>query len=349
MFEPTGLRDERCSFTRQAAGARRSRPPAPVALGIASAIILLTAPSAMAQLCPNIKPGTGGQVLFADYDGDGVTDVMCHESSGNKTIYYGDEKAPFGFSNQRQWKTTTNFCSHPGAVLFVGDFNGDHRADLLCQDGSGHKWIAYANGAGHFFEGTQDWQSANPFCSHSGAKLFVADFNGDKRTDLLCHDGTGHKWIAYANALGHFFEGTQDWNSATNFCSHPGAVLSVGDANHDGRADLTCVDGTGHRWVEFASRAGRFFDGGGHVEVTGTYDNGTCHQSCDRKAVACLAAAIGVSEAQFLTDFIRFFITGSHPFLDCDKGIMSCESACPPWPPALGPAGHGIGPIVHMK
>ena len=36
-------------------------------------------------------------------------------------------------------------CNHPTAQLFLGDFNGDGRTDLLCHDtASGRKWQAIA-------------------------------------------------------------------------------------------------------------------------------------------------------------------------------------------------------------
>ena len=41
------------------------------------------------------------------------------------------------------------------------------------------------------------------WCKHNGAQLLIGDFNGDGRSDLLCHDkNSGYKWIAYSNSRG---------------------------------------------------------------------------------------------------------------------------------------------------
>ena len=71
-------------------------------------------------------------------------DIMCHDSSsGYKWIYYG---ANNGFSDITYCKPTS-WCSHSGASLYIGDFNGDSRDD---NDGNGHVFIAYTDKFGHF-------------------------------------------------------------------------------------------------------------------------------------------------------------------------------------------------------
>ena len=89
------------------------------------------------------------------------------------------------------------WCSYGGRQLFIGDFNGDRLSDMLCHDQcNGYKWIAYNHGPSTFFTGT-GWRAGLRWCRHKGAKLFVADFNGDNRSDILCHDTSGNKGIIY--------------------------------------------------------------------------------------------------------------------------------------------------------
>jgi hypothetical protein len=189
---------------------------------------------------------SGAQLHMGDFNGDGRDDLLCHDTgNGHKWIAYAQGSGEFTGTD---WERSMGWCSHSGAQLRIGDFNGDGRDDLLCHDtGNGHKWIAYAQGSGEF-TGT-DWERSMAWCFHPGAQLRIGDFNADGRDDLLCHDtGNGHKWIAYAQGSGEF-TGT-DWERNMAWCFHPGARLRIGDFNADGRDDLLCHDtGNGHKWI----------------------------------------------------------------------------------------------------
>jgi hypothetical protein len=152
------------------------------------------------------------------------------------------------------WSIPSNFCSHAGATLFTGDFNGDSRDDLLCHDREGGTWIDYADGSGRF--GGHDAFVDTNFCTHAGAELRVGRFNSDSRDDLLCHDRAGGTWIDYADTAGRF--GTHDWFGDADFCTHAGAELLIGRFNSDSRDDLLCRDLAGGTWIDYASTTGTF-------------------------------------------------------------------------------------------
>ncbi|OUC12179.1 MAG: hypothetical protein B0A82_23775 [Alkalinema sp. CACIAM 70d] len=95
--------------------------------------------------------------------------------------------------------------------------------------------------------------NAQGFCTHSGAYTLSGDFDGDGRSDTLCTDSQGKKWIAYSN--GGFWE-----NVSTSWCSHPNSSIRVGDFNGDGRSDLLCHDLEGRNWIVYANVAGNFGD-----------------------------------------------------------------------------------------
>jgi hypothetical protein len=127
---------------------------------------------------------------------------MCHDvNAGGKRIDYADSSGRF---NGTDWGRNDAWCNHDTGRLFQGDFNGDGRADLLCHDmASGHKRIDYADASGRF--GGTDRERAANWCSHEEGRLFIGDFNGDRRDDLLCHDvASGYKWIDHADASGRF-------------------------------------------------------------------------------------------------------------------------------------------------
>ena len=196
-----------------------------------------------------------GRLFKGDFNGDGRTDLLCHDvATGEKWIDYASTTGTFDGGD---WYRNGNWCSHAAARLFVGDFNGDGRDDLLCHDiGSGKKWLDLADANGQF--NGSDWSRDANWCSHATARLFVGDFNGDGRDDMLCHDvADGRKWIDYAAANGTF--GGTDWSRAANFCNHDTAELHVGDFNGDGRADILCHDtDNGEKWIDYADASGRF-------------------------------------------------------------------------------------------
>ncbi|MGC4069774.1 MAG: FG-GAP-like repeat-containing protein [Polyangiaceae bacterium] len=196
-----------------------------------------------------------GRLYKGDFNGDGRQDLLCHDVvTGAKWV---DLASSTGTYTGTDFSTGNAWCNHNGAQLFVGDYNGDGRDDLLCHDvNTGYKWIDYASTTGTFL-GT-DWERNANWCNHGTGRVFIGDYNGDGRDDLLCHDvNTGYKWIDYASTTGTFL-GT-DWERNTNWCSHASGQLFIGDFNGDGRDDFLCHDvNTGYKWIDYASTTGTF-------------------------------------------------------------------------------------------
>lgn len=189
----------------------------------------------------------GAQLHLGDFNGDGRTDLLCRDAS-RIMIDYADTAGRFGGTN---WSLNTAWCTHAGAQIHLGDFNGDGRTDLMCRD-PGRLWFDYADAAGRF--ATTDWYLDTTWCTEAGAVLHLADVNGDGRTDLLCREPSRLR-VDYASTLGRF--ATTDWSSATTFCTHSGATTRFADANGDGKADWICHD-PGRIWVDYADSNSRF-------------------------------------------------------------------------------------------
>ena len=185
-------------------------------------------------------------------------DIMCHNSiTGRKWIYYGANNGYSGVG----WSKNMWWCTHAGASLYIGDFNGDSRDDILCHDKSGHVFIAYADNRGRFTK--TGWHKAMGFCKCSTCSVFIGDFNGDRKSDLLCHDGLrGSKRIAYATSSGNF-QNAKIWSSYKPWCYSRYGPLLVGDFNGDGRDDLYCYDKySGNTFTAYAKYGGSF----GHTD-----------------------------------------------------------------------------------
>jgi microsomal dipeptidase-like Zn-dependent dipeptidase len=219
---------------------------------------------------PDLCSFPEGEVFTGDFDGDGRDDVLFHGSNGGTWIDYARRGGEFeGVDWKRSDSPTADqaWCL-TGATrkLYVGDYNGDGRDDLLCHQSDGKSWIDYANSSGQFF-GTNWDRNTNSvdknWCLISATReLHIGDYNGDGREDLLCHQSDGRTWIDYANATGAF-TGT-NWDRDTgaidkNWCLISSTrELHVGDFNGDGRDDLLCQQSDGRTWVDHANSTGAF-------------------------------------------------------------------------------------------
>jgi len=190
--------------------------------------------------------GSKKQVLVADYNGDGKDDALCHDrSTGQVGIDYADSQGRIAGQN---WPSSglynLSICNNSDTNLYVGDFNGDGRTDLLCHNThNGDNELAYVNSVGRF-TGIQWKTPGSGWCSQPEI-LVVGDFNGDGRSDALCHKpGEGHRKIDFV--FSNNVVNATNWDSRSHgagaFCSNIDQSLHVADINGDGRDDLLCHD-----------------------------------------------------------------------------------------------------------
>lgn len=77
---------------------------------------------------PDTSSSIPAIVRFADFDGDGKSDILFDQSGGNYTVW---------LMNGVTRKMTFTFASESNKIIVgVGDFNGDGQADLLTRDTS---------------------------------------------------------------------------------------------------------------------------------------------------------------------------------------------------------------------
>ena len=92
--------------------------------------------------CADVGWGFG----TGDFNGDGKTDLWCHDGNAGNTVVAFSNGAG-GFSSSAVWGA---WCGG-GAGFGTGDFNGDGKTDLRCHDGTnGNTSVALSNGAGGF-------------------------------------------------------------------------------------------------------------------------------------------------------------------------------------------------------
>ena len=241
---------------------------------------------------------SSGDLFTGDFNGDGRDDLLYQGSNGGTWIDYAHRGGEFSGTNWSRADaaagTDRNWCAlTTGRQLFIGDFNGDGRDDLLCHQADGRSWIDYANAQGQFV-GT-NWSRTgsrtsedNSWCRISSSRqLYIGDFNGDGRHDLLCHQSDGRSWIDYAGAQGRF-SGT-DWSRTStsgdrNWCYISSTrTLFIADLNGDGRSDLLCHQTDGRTWVDYANTQGQFLGTNWSRSSSTTGDQNWCRLTSQRQ------------------------------------------------------------------
>ena len=210
----------------------------------------------------NAKP------LVGDFNGDGRLDVALIGPSGwaSMPVAFSNGNGTFNVTNMpianfAAWAATAN------AHVFVGDFNGDGKADVAIIGPSG--WatmpVAFSNGTGTFTVTNTPIATFAAWAATPNAKVLVGDFNGDGKTDvaLIGPSGWASMPVAFSNGNGTFTVTNMPIASFAGWAATTGAQPLVGDFNGDGRADVALTGPSGWATLPVA-----FSNGNGSFTVT---------------------------------------------------------------------------------
>jgi hypothetical protein len=188
----------------------------------------------------NYPSSVVGQLLSADFNGDGKADIASEESfiPGGPTpigIFLGNGDGTF------QPGITTLVTGSNGGIA-SGDFNGDGKADIAtvfanCSNNTclpGEALVLIGNGDGTFQAPVQYSVGLQP------EYLAVGDFNGDNKPDLAVSNFKSNTISILLN------NGNGTFQSHVDSATGPSpAAIGTGDFNGDGKLDLVTASYSG--------------------------------------------------------------------------------------------------------
>jgi hypothetical protein len=141
-----------------------------------------------------------------DFTGDHKADLLTIRPNGYLYLYRGNGRG--GVTGTRT-KIGTGWGSFT-KVLSSGDFNGDHKADILAVQPNGDLYLYRGTGLGGFIgvgtrigAGTRIGTGWDTFTN----MLSPGDFTGDHKADILAARPDGNLYLFPGNGLGKFTTG----------------------------------------------------------------------------------------------------------------------------------------------
>ena len=193
------------------------------------------------------KLGKLGPYLVADFDGDGLADLLLPAEKGSVLFR---ATAPGKFAPGAA--CAVKLGKSPSAAC-LGDFDADGRLDVFCANRSGsYLWENAGNGT---FAETFDLAGELSYgASRRGIDCMAGDINNDGRQDVvIAYSAADPKFFfnrgfrSFGNAAGI----NMGWKDLLPAANEGQMAACLADLDGDGAQDLALATGTGEIWVAF--------------------------------------------------------------------------------------------------
>jgi VCBS repeat protein/FG-GAP repeat protein len=178
-----------------------------------------------------------------DFDGDGKSDILWRDTSGNVAIW---------FSGAQAQSAMIGNLPTVWSIVGTGDFNGDGKNDILWRDTSGNVqvWFMNCDAAQLSCEGSS---SANfGLVPVSWSIAGTGDLNGDGKTDILWRDTSGNVEVWFLNCgAAAQLSCAGSWSANFGLVPISWSIAGTGDFNGDGKNDILWRDTNGNVEVWF--------------------------------------------------------------------------------------------------
>ncbi|MEL6671844.1 MAG: FG-GAP-like repeat-containing protein [Bacteroidota bacterium] len=192
----------------------------------------------------------GGNYFFpGDFDGDGRGDYVTVLSNGTGyKVFYSSPST--GTANEEVNVQGAPNPNYPGSIFataqFVAplDFNGDGKQDIMVTDWGWTKiYTFYEDGSGNWqaqqiYGGSYPVQTGN---GNPGNEIFIGDFNGDGKSDVLTRTGTNNWDYQVGFSDGKVFHQESFPVAYGMDPTSPAHHIRIADVNGDQKSDVVLV------------------------------------------------------------------------------------------------------------
>ncbi len=192
-------------------------------------------------------------IWIDDFNGDDKADVLLYDAdAGNWWLATCDgQKLTWGATPASSVPGFGNLLDG-GHAIWIGDFNGDRKADVLFYAADGNWWLGICDGQ-KLTWGATPASSVPGFGNllDGGHAIWIGDFNGDRKADVLFYAEDNNWWLGTCDGQ-KLTWGATPASSVPGFGNllDGGHAIWIGDFTGDRKADvLFYTAGDGNWWL----------------------------------------------------------------------------------------------------